>query len=499
MNEQAEKDRLAGDEEKSFVMYMKYVNMVTKLQSTPDFIKEKSLFTKMLGGKIEMKKTLDRLQVLKESLQERYEIEFPPKPLAESTSIAIDDDPNESAAKATPTSSQSEVKETIDCKTLFNLIQSNHKLLIMDCRSEEDYEQSKINYKYMINVPEKILKLGMTANKIQTSLPNDSKVFWELRLQRQLIFVDWSSKLFNRNSPVWHLREILTDWDDEEKKPEILLLSGGYDEWKTIYPMTCLNPQFSPPKPINGDAPVVEDIEYPNWEDIQMKDTSMKDKSIPHIDRSMKPSAAKSLEKTQLQLLEESDKLVDKSLRNEKELLDLETDYKHIVSDKENNEDSTAQEQAFMFKIWELQSKEKDIQVEEKSIKEQLGQSKEFVEEPQQTTKMVQLEQQIREKELERQQIHVEREKKKKEREEALKYARDRKPQINEHRTPPKTQRKNEIILSPKELTNHVSATTIPSFDRSSKPMQAVTRQIFSEQDFAPVYGRVVSLFPFSL
>ena len=496
MNEEAEKARLAGDEERSYVLYMKYMSMVTKMEKTPDFKKDKTLIVKTLGGNTNISKIFSHLEQLKQSLIERYDQLKEKEQQAasmESINMNVDVDP-------TLSESRIEVKEVIDCRTLYDMMEENQKLLIMDCRSAEDYEQSKMTYTYTMNIPENILKLGMTAPRILKSLPNESTVFWMLRDQRQLIFVDWYSKRFNRNSPVWHLREILKEWDQEtDKKPEILLLSGGYDEWRTVYPMKCYNPQYSPPKSFNGDVAGVDCIEYPNWEDIQMKDTSL-NTSIPHIDRTMKPSSAKASEvmKTKLELYQEKEQIVDKSLRNEKELLTVETNYKTIISDKENNEDSTAQEQQYLFRLWELQSKEKDIQVEENSIKELLDQSKDVVEEPLQMTKLAQVEQNLKEKEQERKRIHEERERKKKEREEALKFARDRKPQLNDHRSPPKTQRKNEIILSAKELPNQVSSETIPAFDRSSKPVHYMTRQIFNDQDFFPVYGRVVSLLFFS-
>lgn len=488
--EQADKERLAGDEEKSYVLYMKFMSIMSKLQKSSAFSKEQQKSVSiMFGGKNGINKIFDKLVTLKLSLQNRYAQTYPTV-VAEPMRMNIDHDPALSFTKT-------EVREVIDCKTLYDLMKKSQKLLIMDCRSEEDYEQSKMNYKYTMNVPEKILKLGMTASKIKESLPNDSKVFWELRLQRQLIFVDWCSKIFNRNSPVWHLKEILLEWDQEhDKKPEILLLSGGYDEWKTVYPTQCINPQFSPPISSNGDVPAIGDIEYPNIDDIEMKDKSL-NKTTPLIDRSIKPNASKLIDmnKTQLQLLEETEKIMDKSLRNEKELLNLETGLKEIVSDKENNEDSSAQEQQMLFKIWELQSKEKDFQVEEKNVKEMVNQANDKVEGPQEMTKLMQVEQHLKEMADERKHIQEQRELKKKEREEALKFARDRKPQLNDHRTPPKSQRKNEIILSPKELelTNQTGASVIPAFDRSSKPIQIVSRQIFNEEDFSPVYGRVVS------
>lgn len=491
MIEKAEAQRISGDEESSFVMYMKFMNLLSKLQKNPDFHKEKALITKMIGNNTDISKHFDRMVVLKASLELRYAKAYPTKAssIVESTIMNVD---QEIAVIETATQ---EVREVIDCKALFDMLEGGEKLLIMDCRSAETYEQSKMSYKYTMNVPEDILKLGMTASKIQERLPNDSKVFWNMRENRRfIIFVDWFSKRFNRNSPVWHLKEILMEWDqDVEKKPEMLLLEGGYEKWKTVYPMKCFNPQFSPPKAINGDTPAIEDIEYPNLEDIQMKDSSL-NISSPQIDRSMKLNAMKAYEtsKTSLQLLEENEQIMDMSLRNERELLNLETDLKQIVSNKENNEDSTAQEQSYMFKIWELQSKQTDINVKEKSIKEQLELSKDQVQEPREMTKVMQVEQHVKEMETERRRVHEEREQKKKEREEALKFARDNKPSFNDHRTPPKSQRKEEIILSPKAL-NQVNTPSIPSFDRAAKPMQTVSRQIFSDQDFSPVYGRVVS------
>lgn len=400
--------------------------------------------------------------------------------------------------------SQSEIKNTIDCRELFAKMEEEVKLLIMDCRSEQDYEQSQMLYKYTMNVPEAILRLGMTASKIHDQLPNESKVFWTLRNSRCIIFVDWNSQCFNRNSPVWHLKEILMEWDPEvDTKPEMYLLEGGYERWITIYPTKSSNPKVSAPKLTNGNGPTIEDVEYPNIEDIQMKDSSLNRSSlIPQVDRSIKVNAVKAYEsgKSQLQLLEENEQVMNRSLVTEKELLTLETDLKRIVSDKENDEDSSKKEQGYLFKIWELQSRQKDISVEENTIKEQLDQSKDKSKEPHEMSKVMQVEQHLKEMDMERKRVHDERERKKKEREEALKIARARKPTtFNDHTSPPKSQRKDELILSPKALTNQINTSTVPSIDRSSKPSsQIFMRESFNEQDFAPAYGHVVSNHKFS-
>lgn len=469
---------------------MKYMNLLSKLQKLPDFGQEKALVTKMIGNNETIDKLFNKLEQLQNSLKGRYEREYPTTlPLAESTRLS--ENIEVPAKVSTP-----EVREVIDCKTLFDMIEDKEKVLILDCRSEEHFEASRMNFMFTTNVPENLLVIGMTASKIQERLPNESRVFWEMRKQRPfLIFVDWNSSRFNRNSPVWHLREILTEWDqDMEKKPEMLLLEGGYEKWKTLYPMKCHNPQFQQPITANGEPPSIGDIEYPHWEDIQMKDTSLNKTQGPQFDRSMKPNGVKhDASKSQLQLLEENEKILDKSLQNEKALLELETSFKKVVTDKENCEDSANKERNYLFQIWQLQAKQQDFKMEENSIKEQLEQTKEVVKEPQEVTKLMQVEQHLLEMNQERIRLNEEREAKKREREEALKIARDRKPTNIDHRTPIKAQRKEEIILSPKALSNQVITPTIPSFDRSSKPLQSVNRQIFNEQDFSPVYGRVVS------
>jgi hypothetical protein len=218
-----------------------------------------------------------------------------------------------------------------------------------------------------------------------------------------------------------------------------------------------------------------------------MKEDSFK----PVIDRSKKQNALKAHEQTKsaMELLEEKGKLLDRSIQNEQEQLNLEKEIKNIVVDKEN-ENSTQQEQQLMYHLWELQAKQNDFAVEEKSIDEQIDKSKDVVKD-QDKTKMQQIEEDVKIRKYKMQKLKEEREKAKREREEFLKRAREMKPENLDHRIPPKTQRKNELILSPKTL-NNVITPSVPTFDRSAKP--AVTaRHIYNEEDFSPVYGKVVS------
>jgi hypothetical protein len=151
-----------------------------------------------------------------------------------------------------------------------------------------------------------------------------------------------------------------------------------------------------------------------------------------------------------------------------------------------------------MYQIWQLQSKQADIKVEGKTIDEQIDKTKDKVKD-QEKTKVAQVEEELAKKEVERIRLQNERERQynereeemRKAREEALRLARQRKPENLDNRIPQKTQRKEELILSPKAL-NNVIAPTIPTFDRSAKP-EINTRFIYNEEDFSPAYGKVVS------
>lgn len=455
-----EAQRISEDEEKCYVWYMQFMKLLSELEQVFKFCKKKSQFLNMIGSNTNIEEHIDRIEVLKASLQMRYEESYPAE-VAQTEESSKQMNFDEESTK--------EVFEVIDCKALRNMLKRGEEgILIMDCRPAENYEESKIDCEYTMNVPEAILKPGMTASKIQNLLPNDSsRVLWKIcKNRRFIIFVDRLSKRINRNSPVCHLKTILTKWCwDVERKPEMLLLEGGYEKWKKVYPMRCSKPQSSAPNTNDGDK-----------------------SSQPQVEVNMK---------TSLQLLEESKQLMNMSLKNKLELLALETDYEQIESNKENDEDSAAKKQSCLFKIYELESKQGDFNFKVKSLKEQLDLNKGQVQEAREMAKVMQDKQHGREIEMQRDRVRQERELKRKKREEVMKLAFEKKlaPKlgpVNQQRITRKSQRMKEINLSPK-AHNQVKPSSIQSFDRAAKRFRTVDRQIFSDQDFAPAYGQVVS------
>lgn len=115
-------------------------------------------------------------------------------------------------------------KKSILCEELYNLIQTPAcRYLIMDARPREEFSTSQVFTHQCVNVPEELLYAGNTASKIEGSLPFDSKELWKSRKdQEKIILMDWNTcKYLERNSPIWHLHEILENVRKFELKSEV--------------------------------------------------------------------------------------------------------------------------------------------------------------------------------------------------------------------------------------------------------------------------------------
>ena len=188
MLKEAEQGDLLGDEERAYVLYMKYFNVVTFLKKSADYKKQKQYYDSLLGQK-NLLKSIDKAEELAESLKERYE-ELEAKLIAEKLS-PLDSDPPKIIGK--PASDDTEKdkkaivkivdnqKEDIEPKvtpgeitptSLYTLLQEQDiQLIIMDVRTEIEYKESHINQKCCINIPENIVPPGTTMTYIEKSLP----------------------------------------------------------------------------------------------------------------------------------------------------------------------------------------------------------------------------------------------------------------------------------------------------------------------------------------
>lgn len=492
LKQSADRHYVERDEENAFVMYMKYLNLLSTIKSHREYADKKRNIIEALGPNKELILIYEKVEKLKTSLSKRY-----------ATSCAQNEREQNKIRNLHDHISPiiSHVKDSIDAKELFEMI-TNSKLsmLIMDCRSEKDFEDSRIRYTFMVNVPESLLVPGMTAGKIHNDLPAESKIWWMYRqVKEQIVLMDNSTRgTPHKDTPLWVLEDILKKWDHDVvyKKP-FLRVNGGFQDFLLHYPQYCTNPNHTIPVTDQDDEYRLDDVEYPNISDIRMKDDSFESQpGRPTVDRNSKAAALHTYKTSQSkpinEILHEQEKLIDKSIQNEQELMttvdeltEIKDREKRVADDQEKEElNRTAIE--LKYKLMELQNKHMDIESENNDLKEQLHQYKEKERWKEEEGERISAQEAARLAELAQQRLIIkqkqekmallERERNEKERQAKLKEAYEKKMQMKEN------------LVERKQ--------TIPQFDRAAKPTGVlsdynhnVQREV--QRDFAPVYGSV--------
>lgn len=377
-----------GDQETAYILYMRYIHILSKIRNFPDYSKEKNWISSMLGSNSAQTIIVDKVEKLHDSLAERYRCRQQLASNGTTLTMEIDNEITRPATTTITLSQQQPVstQKSITCQELYSLLKNSDpgsRYLIIDTRPRVDYESSHIFAEKCVNVPQDLLFAGNTAGKISDSLTYYSKDLWASRKdQEKLILMDWNtSQHLNRNSPIWHLHEILEFWDpDIEVKPYTFFVEGGYEMFKTLYPTKCLNPNYerqASKEASNGLN--MEGIEYPSIQDISMKDNVMPSFGLtgklittpgkPKVDRSSKVNAINTYkEKNYEEVLQIQDDIATKSLKNQKELLEAENNLKKITEEKENVDTNQPDYQRMLetenelkYKVMQLEQKEKDF------------------------------------------------------------------------------------------------------------------------------------------
>lgn len=150
--------------------------MLSAIREQPDYAQHKSTVRQVLGDTDTNRRIMDTLETISNSLGERYELLYPPTPPSSSpspsssqqkTPLQIASNANIIAAISSPgtepigdgksmTYAQLSV---ISCEALFQRMQKK-SVLVMDCRSTADYENSHLTYYCAFNVPEEIITPG---------------------------------------------------------------------------------------------------------------------------------------------------------------------------------------------------------------------------------------------------------------------------------------------------------------------------------------------------
>ncbi|KAK3893812.1 hypothetical protein Pcinc_002393 [Petrolisthes cinctipes] len=278
---EAELSDRCKDEERAYVLYMRFFSAVNTVQKTPEYTKEKRYYDSLLDIKT-TKKVLSRAEDLQKSLQRRYEFanyaevkEKTPEVIKEKKKDeSVVDKVAEVAKPPGPSLANgvSEDDEFLSCKKLYTLMTEKcSSYIILDARPCHDFHQSHMTLPKVINVPEDILKPGLTAGKIGSQLDEDAKLVWvtQRHLVDYLILVDWETETAPLPNPLQALTHAITKWDPAKQyKSRVWVLQGGYDLWRLMYPTLTTNPRVERRTPNTTTSTIQEPVsfnfEYPD-------------------------------------------------------------------------------------------------------------------------------------------------------------------------------------------------------------------------------------------
>ncbi|XP_061203311.1 ubiquitin carboxyl-terminal hydrolase 8 isoform X2 [Neopsephotus bourkii] len=294
----AEESRLDRDEEKAYILYMKYMSVYNFIKKRPDFKQQQDYFHSILGP-TNLVKAVEEAERLSDSLKLRYEEAEVRKKLEEKDRQELQKkqepkDDGKSSAKTTSESAvdskgknqriNGESKHSLERKDqsdspsgavtaerLFAMMSDeNIELLIMDARRLKDYQESCIPRS--VSVPEEAIRPGVTANWIETRLPEDSRDPWKRRGHFDyIVLLDWfsSAEDLKLGTTLQSLKDALFKWESKTiLRNEPLILEGGYENWLLCFPQYTTNAKVTPPQHSRSEAVTVSlDFTYPSLEE----------------------------------------------------------------------------------------------------------------------------------------------------------------------------------------------------------------------------------------
>ncbi|KAL1007626.1 hypothetical protein UPYG_G00089240 [Umbra pygmaea] len=295
----AEECRLDRDEERAYVLYMKYLTVYDLIKKRPDFKQQQDFFLSMLGP-TSFKKAIEEAEKLSESLKLRYE-EVEVRKRLEENERQEEKRRDEKTKKDEGRASQKGVKEIkkdnnkvkeqnelknvtskavavpaggITAEGLFKMMKDQTiTLIVMDARRIPDFQESQIQVptQTIISVPEEAISPGITVTQIESKLPDDSREMWKRRgFVDYIILLDWFSSVtdLRLGSTLQSLKDALYKWDSTTiLRSEPMVLEGGYESWLLFYPMYTSNAKVRPPRTLNYNTLPQLNFSYPSLEE----------------------------------------------------------------------------------------------------------------------------------------------------------------------------------------------------------------------------------------
>ncbi|XP_050556044.1 ubiquitin carboxyl-terminal hydrolase 8 isoform X2 [Spodoptera frugiperda] len=526
--ESAEESREKGDEEYSYVYYMKYLRVIAYISKDKEYQKDKTYYNNMLGPK-NPNKAIDQAEKLKNSLIDRYQQEQKEKRLNdikenELIKQKIDENRKKMAEAAPvieppqPLGLPGPDEVTIKSEMLYSILKNGRiKVMILDARPGKDYIESHINYPACISVPEECISPGQSANVLEQNLPPASRPVWAERANMELIvMLDWNSTAVIPGKTLHLLKTTLLKWDVKVQYSRApLALQAGYEDWLLKYPAATTNPQAVPPRQDDFMDDMLGEIEYPNWSDLSPSAAAAppapRKPGEPVVDRSSKAAAVQMYSeraRNMAHILEQQERIADTSLTLEMQRIEAEQDWEKVREQREAEMQDELRamyklrEQEIISQLMQLENKQYDMEQENQSLREQLEEYQrrereeaekmaENISATSEDTEAADAEERavaaaaarelaaararIAAVTLQRRQLDRTREALELERKRKLQHARINKPDAHK----------------PSHVSSDEEEPCVPAFDRSTKPTKVAPSSDLHQRDFQPVWGDV--------
>lgn len=293
--QKAEECRLDGDEEKSYVLYMKFLFVFELIKKRSDFKQNQEYFKALIGPNT-IVKAIEEAEKLSKSLKNRYEEAEVRKRLEE---LDREEEQKRKDAKLLPKETPGNISQHSDKSLLANgakkdLIPKKEtssdvpqgsitpeklfammkdpeiNVIIMDARKANDFNESHIQNS--VSIPEEAISPGFTASKIESNLPEESKAVWHGRGHADyIVLLDWFSSVtdLKLGTTLQSLKDALYKWETKTiLKSEPFILDGGYENWLLCYPMFTTNGKVSVPRRSQAENTLLSlNFSYPSLEE----------------------------------------------------------------------------------------------------------------------------------------------------------------------------------------------------------------------------------------
>ncbi|XP_022701799.1 uncharacterized protein LOC111267675 [Varroa jacobsoni] len=159
------------------------------------------------------------------------------------THFAVDPDQGVSSSKQPINGQQPDQKSVhfVTCGILHSLLKEN-KALVLDCRSAEAFKDSHISLSpNVINISKPYM--GMTSFQISNQLTNEHRLLFERRKDfEKVVVVDWDGRGYmNPSAPAACIVEALWKWVLQNHSVTVYHLKDGYRLWVNFYPNDTTN------------------------------------------------------------------------------------------------------------------------------------------------------------------------------------------------------------------------------------------------------------------